>query len=261
MQPDLLKACLAVALVLAIGGCASTGAPVAEEEFDDSSLAAMSSKGQANLSLAQNYLANGQVELALDRAHRALKSDPESSDVQIVLGMIREKLGDKERAGASYARAAKLSPESGHVLNVYGVWLCKGGASAEADEVFSRALDDPFYKAREQALFNAGKCALQAGQPDKAAAYARLGLAAAPENASLLTLMAEVQYQRKDYFSARAFVQRREALGQISPDVLSLAERIERAAGDAAAANSYQARLRQEFPDYSPPESQGSRQP
>ncbi len=261
MQPDLLRAIAVSLLLAALAGCAGTGTQAPGEDSAANSLAEMSSKGQANLSLAQNYLANNQIELALDRANRALRSDPTSSDVQIVLGMVREKMGDLDRAGASYERAAKLSPESGHVLNVYGVWLCKHGAPAEADAVFARALDDPFYKAREQALFNAGKCALQAGDFDKAAAYGRLGLQSAAENPALLTLMAEVQFMRRDYFSARAFVQRREALGKVSPEILSLAARIELAAGDSAASQRYQTRLRDEFPEYSPPAPEASRQP
>lgn len=261
MQPEFLRTAAAALLVATLASCAGADTQAPGEDSAANSLAEMSSKGQANLSLAQNYLANDQIELALDRANRALRSDPTSSDVQIVLGMVREKMGDLDRAGASYERAAKLSPESGHVLNVYGVWLCKHGEPADADAMFSRALDDPFYKAREQALFNAGKCALQAGDLEKAAAYGRLGLHTAAESPALLTLMAEVQFQRRDYFSARAFVQRREASGKASPEILSLAARIEQAAGDTAAAERYQARLRDEFPDYSPPATEGSRQP
>ena len=74
-----------------------------------------------------------------------------------------EKLDDDARAGEHYARAAKLAPESGHVLNVYGAWLCEKGRTAEAEAVFTRAVKDPFYKARDQAYFNAGKCAMRAG--------------------------------------------------------------------------------------------------
>jgi type IV pilus assembly protein PilF len=261
MQPDRLRQGALALMLAALAGCGGVDTRAPSEDSDASSHAQMSSKGQANLSLARNYLANDQVELALDRANRALRSDPESSDVQIVLGMIREEIGELDRAGANYERAAKLSPESGHVLNVYGVWLCKQGKPAEADAVFARALDDPFYKARDQALFNAAKCALQAGELDKAGAYGRLALQTAPENPAVLVLMADVQFQRRDYFSARAFVQRREALGNASPEFLSLAARIEMAAGDAAAAQRYQTRLREEFPDFTPPATEGSRQP
>lgn len=250
---------LAAALAAGCAGSGDTRAP--GEQNVAGSQAAMSNKGLANLSLAQNYLAAGRLEFAMDRANRALRSDPNSADVQIVLGMIRERLGDTPRAGEHFAHAARLGPESGHVLNVYGVWLCEQGSTAEADALFVRAGKDVFYKSKEQALFNAGKCAIKAGQLDKAEDYLRKGLALAPENGPLLSEMARLQYLRGDYMSARAFVQRREALGGANGDLLNLAANIEQAAGDPAAAARYRQRLQSQFPDFTPPATEAPRQP
>lgn len=253
---------LAFALVI-VAGCAGTGGPAARTAGGSSpgSQAAMTGKGLANLNLAQNYLAAGKLEYALDRANRALRSDPNSADVQVVLGLIRERLGDSARAGEHFERAGRLDPESGHVLNVHAVWLCEKGRAAQADEVFSRAVKDPFYKARDQAYFNAGKCAMQAGQLDAAEKHLRQGIEIAPENPSLLAKMAELQFRRGNYLGARAFYQRREALGAPTPELLDLAVRIEQGAGDAAAAGRYRQRLQQQFPDFTPSDNQGSLQP
>lgn len=262
MRPDAMRhLCLAAVLALA-AGCASTG-PSASPGADAAaaSHSAMSNKGQANLSLAQNYLAAGQLEYAMDRANRALRSDPNSADVQVVLGMIRQRLDDDARAGEHFARAARLSPDAGHVLNVYAIWLCRQDKAGEADALFARAVKDPFFKAKESAYFNAGKCALQVGQADKAAAYFRSGLELAPENKLLLVQMAEVQLRRGDYMSARAFYQRREALGSPSAELLELAARIEDAAGDRAAADRYRQRAQDQFPAQTTPATEGSRQP
>ncbi|MFY2764895.1 type IV pilus biogenesis/stability protein PilW [Arenimonas sp. MALMAid1274] len=251
---------LGVAVALATGCASSPSTGLNAEGQAIGSQAAMSNKGLANLTLAQNYLASGQTEYAIDRANRALRSDPDSADVQIVLGMIREKLGDSAGAGAHYARGVKLAPTSGHVLNVHGVWLCQQGKAADADQAFARAVRDPFYKTPDQALFNAGKCAMQAGQLDKAEAYLRQGLQASPENPALLARMAELQFQRRDYMSARAFYQRRESLGKTTPELLNLAISIEQAAGDTVAAQRYMQRLKEQFPDYTPPATEGSSQ-
>lgn len=262
MRPDAMRhLCFAAVLAIA-SGCASTG-PSASAGTDSSasSHSAMSNKGQANLSLAQNYLAAGQMEYALDRANRALRSDPNSADVQVVLGMIRQRLDDNGRAGEHFARAARLAPDAGHVLNVHAIWLCQQDKAAEADALFARAVKDPFFKAKETAFFNAGKCALKVGQADKAAQYFRQGLELAPENKLLLTQMAEVQLQRGDYMSARAFYQRREALGAPSADLLELGARIEDAAGDRAAAARYRQRAQEQFPAPSTPATEGTRQP
>lgn len=221
----------------------------------------MSNKGLANLNLAHNYMAAGQLDFAMDRANRALRTDADSPDVQIVLGMIYEKLNDPVQAGEYYARAVKLAPEAGHVLNVRAVWLCRNNDTQEANAYFAQAVKDPFYKNKQQAYFNAGKCALKAGDLALAEQYLRPGLELAPEDARLLAELAEVKYRQGDYMAARAFYQRREALGSPSADLLALAAKIEQGAGDTAAAERYRRRLSELFPDYTPPAPEGSRQP
>lgn len=262
MRPDAMRhLCLVAALAVA-AGCATsprTSEPGAQQA--SSSHSAMSNKGQANLSLAQNYLASGQIEYSMDRANRALRSDPGSADVQVVLGMIRDKLDDGERAGEHYARAAKLAPDAGHVLNIHAIWLCQQGKAAEADALFVRAVKDPFFKAKETAYFNAAKCATQVGQVDKAAQYLRQGLDLAPQNRVLLVRMAELQLQRGDPMSARAFYQRREALGLPTAELLELGARIEDAAGDRVAAAKYRQRAKDQFPAQTSPAPEGSPQP
>lgn len=263
MRREPMRAVFLVLAALLAAGCAGTGGSrTAPGELNlAGSQASMTNKGVANLSLAQNYLAADRLEFAMDRANRAYRSDPNSADVQIVMGMIRQRLGDLPRAGQHFAHAARLGPESGHVLNVYGVWLCEQGNTAEADALFVRATKDVFYKSKEQALFNAGKCAMKAGQYDKADQYLRQGLAISPENGLLLAEMAQLQYRRGDYMSARAFVQRREALGGANAELLYLAANIEQAAGDTAAAGRYRQRLQSQFPEFSPSATEATRQP
>jgi type IV pilus assembly protein PilF len=262
MRPDAISHLCLAALIVIATGCASTGSSSSPgADASASAHSAMSNKGQANLSLAQNYLAAGQMEYAMDRANRALRSDPNSADVQLVLGMIHQRLGSDERAGEHFARAAKLAPDAGHVLNMHAIWLCRHDKAAEADAVFSRAVKDPFFKAKESAYFNAGKCALGVGQADKAAQYFRQGLELAPENKLLLTQMAQVQLQRGDAMSARAFYQRRESLGAPSADLFELGARIEDAAGDRDAAARYRQRARDLVPASSPAAPEGTSQP
>ncbi|HEX7917565.1 tetratricopeptide repeat protein, partial [Rudaea sp.] len=61
--------------------------------------------------------------------------------------------------------------------------------------------------------------------------------------------LANVLYQKNDFFKARAFVQRYDALGQPSPDALLLARNIEIKLGHVDAARDYAQRLRDQFPD------------
>ncbi len=257
MRHDPIRVLL-VATFLAIAGCATT-APEEDSSVKPRSVEEeMSPTGLANVRLAQNYLAAGKIELAMDRANRALKSDPDSAEALIVMGLIREHLGDTERAGAHFMRAAKLAPEEGYVLNTTAVWLCQSGRAAEADAMFLKATRDPFYKSREQAFFNAGKCAQDAGDLTKAEGYLRDGLAGAPEDPRLLEQMVRLKVRQGDLMGARAFFQRREALGPPGPEMLDLAARIEQSSGDQAAAARYRQQLQSDHPGYTPPAADGT---
>lgn len=265
MLPEFVRPIVFAGLFSLLAACASSGGDKKSETAGGTGVggthASMSNKGLANLNLAHNYLTAGQLDYAIDRANRALRTDPKSPDVQIVLGMIYEKLDNPVRAGEHYALAAKFAPEAGHVLNVRAVWLCRQNATEEADALFVQAFKDPFYKNKQQAYYNAGKCALQANRLDRAEQYLRQGVQVAPEDMRLLAELAEVKYRQGDYMAARAFYQRREALGAPSAELLSLAVRIEQGAGDSIAADRYRRRLNEQFPNYTPPATEGLRQP
>lgn len=237
-----------LALALALSACATGG----ETNYPRDPEGSMTPAGLANLQLAQSYMARGELEQALSRGRRAERSDPSSPDVQIVLGMIQERAGNAGLAGEHFARAVSLAPNTGHVLNAQGAFLCGTGQREKADEVLRRAAEDRFFANRELAFFNAGKCAFEAGDKDKAVAYLRQGLELKPQEPRLLELMARVQFSRGEYLAARAFLQRREAIGPAGPEMLELAIRIEEAAGDRDAAARYRGRLLAEHPDHRP---------
>lgn len=236
-------------LALALAACATGGGYQGPREPEGS----MSATGSANLQLAQNYLRTDQPQLALVRAQRAERSDPTSADVQVVMGMIYERVGNRGLAGEHYARAVRLAPDAGHVLNAQASWLCGAGQRDEADAMYLRAVTDQFYKGKEQAYSNAGKCALEGGLLDRAEAHLRAGLGLAPTNARLLELMAQLKFRQGDFMAARAFFERRDALGNPGPAMLDLAARIEQGAGDSAAAERYRSRLQLEHPGWRAP--------
>ncbi|WP_295362896.1 type IV pilus biogenesis/stability protein PilW [Arenimonas sp.] len=258
MRHESLRLAWGLALAVVLAGCASNGAST--PAHSGPSHAKMSNKGLANLQLAQNYLRAGRLDVALDRANRALRLDPQSADVQVVLGMIRQQLNDEARAGEHFDRAVKLAPEAGHVLNVRGVWLCERNRYDEADALFTRAVADPFYEAKAQSYFNAGRCAMLGNRLDRAEVPLRRGLELEPNNPLLLEQMARLQFRQGNFMGARAFFQRREAQGEVGAELLDLAVAIEEGAGDRAAAERYRARLRQAFPDYTPTAREGSPQ-
>jgi type IV pilus assembly protein PilF len=240
-----------VAMVLALlAGCATHDRVV---EVDDGTSAPapkakvrpgeLSHGGKINLGLAQNYLQAGELRTALDRANRALESDPGSGNVHAMLGLIYDRIGDQAHATESFQRAIQLSPTGGGVLNAYGTWLCSHQDYAGAAQQFSRALSDPFFTSQGLAYFNAGHCLLKAGQPQQAEVSLRRALdAPGSDLSSVLMSLAQATLAQGKVLEARGFIQRRESMG-VTPEVLELAARIEDAAGDHAAAAQYRARL------------------
>ncbi|HMB57459.1 MAG TPA: type IV pilus biogenesis/stability protein PilW [Arenimonas sp.] len=239
----------------------ASGAVARDKSSDAETRGKISNTGQINLGLAQSYFQSNELKEALDRANLALRSDPESSDVHAMLGLIFNKIGDQPKAEKEFQHALALAPTDGGVLNAYGTYLCSRGKSDEADAAFVKAVQDPFYTIPAQALFNAGKCAHDAGQMPKAEAYLRRALEQAPDQGDILFMLANVELAQGKYLEARAFIQRREAVGGPDRAVLELGARIEDLAGDHAAAKKYRERIESLSNGANLPTGEGASQP
>jgi len=251
MRRDSLLLGLGIALAL-LAGCKSPGMKVETTVVDSGPAPRAPAKrvpgeltnaGAVNLGLAQHYLQVGQLETALERAQRALDTDGDNGTVHALLGLIYDRIGDGAKAAASFQKALALSPNAGSVLSAHGAWLCAKGDAAGAAAQFQRALADPFYTTPGTAHYNAGQCLLRSGQPAQAEAELRKALELpGGDPPTVLMALAQAALAQGKTFEARAFVQRREAMG-VNDAVLELAARIEEAAGDAAAAARYRARM------------------
>ena len=176
-------------------------------------------------------------------AERALKADPRSGDAHTVLGAVADARGDGRVAGVHYAKATQIAPATGIYANNYGQWLCANGRAADSLAWFDIAVADPAYPTRGIALANAGSCAQQAGQPDRAEASWRQALALDSGNVPALSGMASLQFARGRYLDARAFTERWLAVTPADAQGLGLAVQVEQKLGDNAAASRYLSRL------------------
>ena len=199
--------------------------------------------------LGQQYLRQGKLETALGDLNKALEFDPDYIDAHTVIAVLYEQIGENSKAEEHYKRAAQLKPKGGAELNNYGWFLCKLGRYDESQGYFQRAIADPFYRTPWLALTNAGTCLLKAGKRDEAETALRAALKQSPNDSETLIQLASVLYAKGDYFNARAFVQRFEAIAQPRPDALMLGRNIELQLGNAHAASDYTHRLLQGFPD------------
>lgn len=260
---------LLMALVLATTGCSRLTFIKPKMERKDGEEIAPSYQVKDSPEVRQRMEAERAMALAtqrlqsddLDGAERAVraaqKAAPQSADVQTLLAVLADRHGQAKQAGEHYRRATELAPGRGAEQNNYGVWLCANGFPAEALVWFDRALQDSDYETPAAALANAGGCAAQAGQHERAERDLRQALTLDPGNAYALGAMAENEYRAGRYFEARAFVERRLAAASATADVLKLASQIEERLGDRTAAGRYVQQLRAEFPDASDAQTGG----
>ncbi|HEL5403872.1 TPA: type IV pilus biogenesis/stability protein PilW [Stenotrophomonas maltophilia] len=254
-RPDRLwLVLLAGTLALAVGGCKShpkaklgpSQAPV--YSVGDPESVRREVRWRDLLTLATRDMQVGNLDAAERKVREALKLAPEAPDALVLQAGIDDRRGRTRQAGENFRKAVELAPQRGDVLNNYGAWLCQQGQPAESLVWFDRALQAPGYATPGEAQANAGSCALDAGQLERAERDLRAALVAAPANPVALESMAQLSFRQGRYMEARAFAERRIAAAPATRSVLQLASQIEARLGDRAASDRYLQRIRQEFP-------------
>lgn len=230
-----------MALALLLGGCAG------QQPEDPYQQSKSRKAAESNTALGLEYMNRGQNEVALGKLKKAVKEEPDYAPAHTVMAVLYERIGETQLAGKHYKRAYESDPGDGDVNNNYGTYLCKSGKTKQALEHFRKALDDPFYVSPSIALTNAGSCALASGDLASADDYLRQALKIEPDLPDALMSMAKLQFQQKNFLSARAFIQRFEATAKHSAETLLLAYRIELASGSRSSANKYKRMLETNF--------------
>jgi type IV pilus assembly protein PilF len=247
MRREAFQRVAAVALSAALAACTAGGG--GNNIKKESAASEKAEAARVHTELGQKYMQQGNLKIALEDLNKALTYDPDYADAHTVLALLYERIGDAKQAEEHYRRAALIRPKGGNELNNYGAFLCKIGRYDEAAGYFDRAMADPFYNTPEVALTNSGTCLLKAGKTDAAETALRRALDRSPNNPEALFQLASVLYEKGDFFKARAFMQRFEAVGQARPESLMLGRNIELRLGNGSAASDYTRRLLQSFPE------------
>ena len=204
---------------------------------------------ETNTALGRQYTARGQYEIALEKLKRAIAQDRTYAPAHTMLAVLYETSGEYEQAEMAYREAVRYDPDDGSVNNNYGAFLCTHGQPDKAEPYFLAAVKDPFYQTPEVAYANAGSCALQRGDLDKAEAFLRQSLQYDDKLAAALLPMADLNYRKENYLRARAFLQRYEAVAPHNEESLLLGFRIETKLGDEESARRYRRTLLERFPN------------
>lgn len=234
----LMRGAAAILLLLVgLAGCAGNG-----QEGGDRREAS-----RINTELGIAYARKNMLELAQEKLQRALDQDDDNAVAHATLAFVLGQRGELVLAERHYRRALALNPDDANVRNNFGVFLCARGKLKEAEDYFLDAARDRRYPTPEAAWTNAGVC-FKNRDANKAEQYFREAVRVNPNFPDALAQLASLAYMKGDYLRARAFIQRFEQSGRLSPEMLLLAARTETALGDPAAARQYQTRLKREFP-------------
>ncbi len=240
---------LLMLVVMTLAACASSGSGGSRQDARNSEKSSKAEAASVLVDLGLGYLQQGRVELARDNLQRAQKIDPNLPKVHTGLAIMWDSLGQPEDAERHYRRAVTLDPKYAPLHNNLGQFLCKTGRYEEAEKHFLIAVRDPFYSTPALALGNAGTCALRDNRSEDAERYLRQAIELEPAFGNALYQLAIIMRERGDDMRARAFLQRAESAGVVSPASLLLAYRVEQRLGDLRAAEQFKERLLREFRD------------
>lgn len=231
---------LALVIAAMAAGCGTTPRDTGASEKD---------AARFNVQLGMSYMQRGDLEGAREKLERALKQDASLPAAHAALGILYERVGDTGRAQEHLRRATRLAPDDPNMLNNYGGFLCRQGQYKEGIRHFEMAASNAYYRTPEAALTNAGVCARNIPDLEAAEDYLRRAVDMNRNYPEALLQLADLYLERGRALQARAFLQRYEAAGPVTPDTLELGRRIEAEAGDTEAAAEYARRLRREFPE------------
>jgi type IV pilus assembly protein PilF len=199
--------------------------------------------------LAVAYLREGQMDVALKQAKKAVDIDPTSVDARNILALVYDRLGESTQAEIHFKAGIQAHPKDPYIRNAYGTMLCRQNRYEEANVQFQAALQNPLYKTPEVALTNAGICDLARNDRVQAEVNLRRALQLNPLYSVALMEMAKLSYENGEYLSSRAYLQRYLAVASHTPASLWLGIIAETQLGDQDAVASYSLMLRNQFPD------------
>lgn len=238
------RAVAAASLAGVLAGCAT--AP-AEHVSQASQGASAAQRAELRLQLASAYYQQGQFDVALQEANRAISLAPASGQAYGLRALVYAAQRKPLPAEQDFLYALRLAPHNPELSNNYGQFLCQTGRAAQAMGYFDAALQDSAYGTPEAALLNAGLCSLSLDDDRRAGAYFTRALALAPDEATALAGLVRVYYKQQDYRQAALYLQRLMPAGTMESqpaDVLWLGIKVQHKLGNTDAEAGLAAQLR-----------------
>ena len=207
-------------------------------------------RAKVHTELAAAYYQAGHMAVALEETRIVIESDADYYQAYSVRGLVHAHLKENAKAEEDFRKALKIAPKNPEVNNNYGWFLCDTGQARQSISYFLNALKDPLYDTPDVAYFNAGACAVKAGDLDGALGYLlnSLRLARGPAPGTRYQL-ANLFYLRGNLDEAKIYLnEAMKAMDNPSAEALWLGVRLERKLGNKAGEGNYAAQLRSRHP-------------
>lgn len=196
-----------------------------------------------NTQLGLAYLKQGDIPRAKRKLLAALDYAPDSADANGAMAYFLEKTNDYSQAKRYYLKALSLTPKKGAQLNNYGAFLCRTGHYQEAESYFLKAVADVEYINSAAAYENAGLCAAEGHDLDKAANYFSKALARDPQRRQSLYELVSIELKKNNTKQALNDLNKYPLLLNKDRKLLTLALNAAKQAEKGDLASQYQLRL------------------
>lgn len=207
-----------------------------------------SEKASLNLQMGVRYMDLGMLDIAKEKLELAESLDSSNPETQNALAVFYERIKDFEQADDHYKSALNKDPENIGTKNNYGRFLCEHGDHAKGVALLRESLDSPMNNRSWLALTNLGVCMLRQNDIERAEGYFRQALLLNAGYATALQEMQKISYNKQQFMSARAFLERYLAVAKHTPETLWIAVQTERSLGNSQGADEYKELLLTLFP-------------
>lgn len=198
---------------------------------------------ESRIALGLGYLNGGNMIRAHDNLQQALNHAPQYYRAQLSMAHYYETVSEDIKAEQMYKRSLRQHTKNGNVLNNYGTFLCKRGDFEKADQMFNRAIEQPYYYLIPASYENAAFCALKSQDKDKARYYFTRAIDHDPHRPKSILQLAKIEIDSGDYTEARIRLMRFNQMYGVKKPSLQLMIQLERAAGNEALEKKYQKQL------------------
>ena len=235
---------LSVVLVaLLSSGCVSTTESVFTEE------ASPQKALEQRVSLARQYIGEGNWESAKRNLQLAYDIDPNSAEVHEAFALVYQSTGEYELAEEHFKKAIKIDRGFSRARNNYAAFLFGQERYEEAEKQLEYVITDTLYTARPQAFVNLGLCRQKLFDPQGAEEAFVRALAMDRTNRIALLEVATIRFDAGDYSNASKYYDTyRSIVRQQSARGLWLGIRLARATDDRNAEGSYALALTNIYP-------------